>query len=227
MRKKIKRLSLLIVMLSSSAIAQNSIYIEQIGDTSEITVTQTGNQNRIGSEQNRFELGGNSQTINILQNGQSNVMEGQITNAANYNFNAIIDGDSNLVTMNAGAVASVAGTTQNLTVTGSSNDITFNQGTTNSTTNGLLNYNILGDLNTLTTNIETDDVINTVNVEGNDNQITTTQTGYAGKNIDMNLAGSTNIVNVNQTSTLNVDTLKLNSTGSGNTITVNQCNSGC
>ena len=227
MFKKIKGLSLLIVMLSSSAIAQNAIYIEQIGDTSSITVTQTGNQNRIGNEQARFELGGNSQTVDIVQNGQSNVMEGRITNAANYNFNAQIDGDSNQVTMNAGSVASVAGTTQNLTVTGSSNDITFNQGTTNSTTNGLLNYTILGDLNTMTTNIEADDVINTVNVDGNSNQVTTTQTGYAGKNIDMNLTGSTNVVNVNQTSTLNVDTLKLNSTGSGNTITVNQCNSGC
>jgi len=227
MLKRIKSLSLLMVMLSSTAIAQNAIYIEQVGDTSAINVTQTGNQNRVGSEQNRFELGGNSQIVNITQTGQGNVLEGNITNAANYNFNADITGDTNLVTMNAGDVASVAGTTQNLTITGSTNEVTFNQGTTNSSTNGLLNYTIQGDLNTLTTNIETDDVINTVNVVGDSNQITTTQNGYAGKNIDMNVTGSTNVINVNQTSTLNVDTLKLNTTGSGSTININQCNSGC
>ena len=227
MFKKIKSLSLLIVMLSSTAIAQNAIYIEQVGDSSAINVTQTGNQNKIGSEQNRFELEGNAQNVNITQTGQGNVLEGRITNASNYNFNADITGDTNQVTMNAGGIASVSGTTQNLTITGSTNDVTFNQGATNSATNGLLNYTIAGDLNTLVTNIETDDVINTVNVDGDGNQITTTQNGMAGKNIDMNVIGSTNVINVNQTSTLNVDTLKINTTGSGSTININQCNGVC
>jgi hypothetical protein len=225
MFKKIKGLSLLMVMVSSTAIANpNAIYIEQVGETSTITVTQTGQNNTIGSENDRFVLGGNAQDIIIVQSGSNNVLSGRITNAAGVNYNVNVTGNSNENIFNTGSIASVAGTTQNMTITGDNNFTTFNQGDVSSSTNALLNYVFTGDFNTLTTNINTDDVINTVNVTGDQNTITTTQNGYAGKNIEMNVIGSLNTINIDQKSTTNVDTLKLDTTGTGSTINITQCN---
>jgi len=227
MLKKIKMLSLLMVMISSTAIANpNAIYIEQVGETSKITVTQTGQDNKIGSENNRFNLEGNSQDITITQTGSNNILTGRITNASGVNYNLNITGNSNENIFNTGSSASVAGTTQNMTITGDNNKTTFNHGDYSSATNALLNYVISGDYNTLLANINTDDVTNTINVTGDQNTITTTQTGYAGKNIDMNVLGSLNTINIDQKSTLNVDTIKLNTTATGGIINITQCNSG-
>ena len=225
MLKKIKGLSLLMVMISSAAIANpNAIFIEQVGETSTITVTQTGQNNRVGSENDRFTLGGNSQDITITQTGSNNILSGRITNAASVEYDVNVTGNSNENIFNTGSSASVAGTVQNMTITGDNNLTTFNQGDISSATNATLNYTFTGDYNTLTTNINTDDVVNTVNVTGDQNTITSTQNGYAGKNIDMNVIGSLNTINIDQKSTTNVDTLKLNTTGSGSTINVTQCN---
>ena len=68
--------------------------------------------------------------------------------------------------------------------------------------------------------------MNTKTIVGSENVITTVQNGTAGKNIEMLLTGSTNTVTVNQQSTTNVDTLKIDSKSSGRTITINQCNAG-
>jgi hypothetical protein len=61
----------IMAMLSSSlALAQsttNSIFIEQVGDNSNITIVQKGQNNKIGSEQNRVILNGQGQTINTTQ----------------------------------------------------------------------------------------------------------------------------------------------------------------
>jgi hypothetical protein len=225
MFKKIKGLSLLMVMVSSVAIANpNAIFIEQVGETSTITVTQTGQNNTVGSENDRFTLGGNSQDITITQTGSNNTLTGRITNAANVDYDVNVTGNSNENVFNTGSIASVAGTVQNMTITGDNNFTTFNQGDVSSATNATLNYTFAGDFNTLTANINTDDVVNTVNVTGDQNTITSTQNGYAGKNIDMNVIGSLNTINIDQKSTTNVDTLKLNTTGSGSTINITQCN---
>lgn len=227
MLKKIKGLSLLMVMISSTAIANpNAIYIEQVGETSTITVTQTGQNNTIGSENDRFVLGGSAQDITITQTGSNNILTGRITNASGVNYNLNITGNSNENIFNTGSTASVAGTTQNMTVTGDNNQTAFNHGDYSSATNALLNYTISGDYNTLLANINADDVINTVHVTGDQNTITTTQTGYAGKNIDMNVIGSLNTINIDQKSILNVDTIKLNTTGTGGIINITQCNGG-
>ena len=225
MLKKIKGLSLLMVMISSTAIANpNAIYIEQVGEASTITVTQTGQNNTIGSENDRFILGGNAQDMIIVQSGSNNIINGRITNAAGVKYNVNITGNSNENIFNTGSIASVAGTEQTMSITGDNNFTTFNQGDISSSTNAKLTYAFTGDYNTLTTNINTDDVFNLVNVTGDQNTITTTQNGYAGKKIEMNVIGSLNTINIDQKSTTNVDTLKLDTTGTGSTINITQCN---
>jgi hypothetical protein len=217
------------LLASSVALAQsttNSIFIEQVGDGSVITITQKGQGNKIGTEQNRVVLEGNNQTITTTQEGNNNSIQGSIVQADNVEMDVTVTGDSNEITYDQGDAASVAGSTQTLAVTGDSNTLTFNQGTAASATNATQTITITGDTNTLTSTINADDVVNTKTIAGDDNTITTVQNGTAGKNIEMLLTGNTNTVVVNQQSTTNVDTLKINSTSNGSTITINQCNAG-
>ena len=221
--------SMMALMASTVAMAQsttNSIYIDQVGDGSTISITQKGQSNKVGTEQNRVVLEGNNQVITATQEGNNNSIQGSIVQADNINIDAAITGDNNTLTYDQGEAASVAGSTKTLTVTGDSNNLTFNQGTIASATGAIQTIAITGDTNTLTSTINADDVVNTKTVIGDGNNITTVQDGTAGKNIQMVLTGSTNTVAVNQKSTTNVDTLSINSTSSGSTITINQCNAG-
>ena len=227
---KIKSMMFIMAMLSSSlAFAQsttNSIFIEQVGDNSTITIVQKGQNNRIGSEQNRLMLDGNGQIINTTQEGNNNLIQGSIVQADNVSTDTTVTGDSNTITYDRGDAASVAASTETVVVTGSSNTLTFNQGTAASATGATQTIAITGDTNTLTSTINADDVVNTKTIAGDGNTITTVQDGTAGKNIEMLLTGNTNTVEIKQSSTNNVDTLKINSTSSGSTITINQCNAG-
>jgi hypothetical protein len=227
---KFKSMMFILAMLSSSlAFAQsttNSIFIEQVGDNSTITIVQKGQNNRIGSEQNRLMLDGNGQIINTTQEGNNNLIQGSIIQADNVSTDTTVTGDSNTITYDRGDAASVSSSSETVVVTGSSNTLAFNQGTASSATGATQTIEITGDTNTLTSTINADDVVNTKTIAGDGNTITTVQNGTAGKNIEMILTGNTNTVTVNQQSTTNVDTLKINSTGSNGTITVNQCNAG-
>ena len=217
------------LLASSGVRAQsttNSIYIEQVGDGSIIDLTQKGQGNKIGTEQNRIMLEGNNQTVTVTQEGNNNSIQGAIVQADNINTDVTITGDSNTLTYDQGDSASVATSTQTLTVTGDSNELTFNQGTAASATGATQTIEITGDTNTLTSTINADDVVNTKTIAGDNNTITTLQEGTAGKNIEMLLTGNTNTVEIKQSSTTNVDTLKINSTSNGSTITINQCNAG-
>jgi hypothetical protein len=216
-------------LASTAVMAQsttNSIFIDQVGDSSVITVTQKGQGNTIGTEQNRVVLQGNSQTITTTQEGNNNSIQGSIVQADNVDMNVTVTGDSNELIYDQGDAASVAGSTKTLEVTGDSNNLTFNQGTAASATNATQTITVTGDTNTLTSTINADDVVNTKTIAGDGNTITTVQNGTAGKNIEMLLTGNTNTVAINQQSTTNVDTLKINSTSNGSTITINQCNAG-
>ena len=230
MTNAIKALFVMLLMATSlSAYAQsttNSIYIDQVGGSSTINLTQKGQNNKVGTEQNRFQIGGDSQTINMTQTGNGNSTNGQVVDADNINYGVTVTGDSNTLTMNHGDSGSVAGSTLTLGVTGNSNDVTLTQGSTSSSTGADQIVDITGDQNTYTSTINADDVKNRMTITGDSNTHTMTQNGFAGKEVTSTVTGNNNNITVNQTSTLNVDKIDITHTGSGNTITINQCNAG-
>jgi hypothetical protein len=231
--KKLIKTSLLVMALmtptlSSGQSTTNSIYIEQVGDASTITITQEGQGNEIGNRQTDVPMviEGDGQVVDINMSGNSNKINGDIKQADGSSTTVAVTGDNNDLTFDVGNSGSTAGSTTQLTINGSTNDYTLNQGKLSSATNFNQTFALTGDLNSVTQNVETDDVTNAFTVAGDSNIITTTQNGLAGKNIDMLLTGSRNNVTVNQTSTLNVDSIKIDSTSSDSTITINQCNAG-
>lgn len=230
MKNAIRALFVMLLGAPLSSYAQsttNSIYIDQVGDSSNITITQKGQNNRIGTEQNRFLIGGDSQTMTVTQEGNGNQINGQILQADNIDYGVTFTGDNNTMTVDQGDSASVAGSELVLGVTGDSNTLTLTQGNAASSTNADQTIDITGDLNTYTSTINADDVTNVVTIAGDSNTMTMTQTGFAGKNVTSTVTGNSNTITVNQTSAQNVDTLNITHTGNNNTIAIDQCNSGC
>lgn len=205
----------------------NSIYIDQVGDSSNITITQRGQTNSVGNENERFQIQGNAQTITMTQDGNQNSIQGLIKQADNSNYQVTLTGDQNTVNFDHGTAASTSGSNFTLGATGSMNEFNLNQGTLASATGVTQTIEVTGDSNKYTSTINADDVTHVSTVTGDSNEITVLQNGYAGKHLDMNLTGNLNKITINQTSTLNVDSLSINSQSAGSTMLIQQCTSGC
>lgn len=230
--KRIKSYLLVMTLMTSTSLygqsTTNSIYIQQVGDGSNITITQEGQGNQIGNRDTQIpvNLQGDGQTITVTMTGNQNKINGDIKQSDGSSTTVSLTGDNNNIVYDVGNSADTGGSTSVLTVEGSSNDLTFNQSRVSSATNLNQTYTIQGDLNTLVHNVEANDVTNTVTIQGDSNEMNILQNGHSGKNIEMTLVGSQNGITINQKSTLNVDSIKLNSTSSGSTILINQCNAG-
>ena len=232
-----KKLTFLVISLMTSASANaqttpttNSIYIDQVGDGSTISLTQEGESNTIGVSEaadDRFVLAGNEQTVTVKQDGNSNIIKGSVEQANGVVYNTTVTGDNNTLEYDQGKLGSIEGSVQTLTITGVSNDLTFNQGTASSATGANQTITITGDTNTLTSTINTDDVVNTKTIAGSGNVITTEQIGSAGKNIEMVLTGSENIVTVKQegqgSDSINIKLGTPTTPNVGSTLIINQC----
>lgn len=221
-------LSVSILFLTTVAYAQNQVYIDQVGNGSQIDVNQQGDGNTLGNSTNKTVLYGDTQQITIQQIGAGNTSNINIQGAgARLTSNVI--GDNNIVDVACGATggagaactdsiisASVTGSGNNFNVTGGakstfgvtaiggSNTVTINSNTTN--------------MNGATASIQT--------LGGDGNHITLSQSGPGGINgfnTTVNLTGSSNTVGITQSGTVD-STVNLLSNGTNNLITIRSGN---
>jgi hypothetical protein len=197
--------------------ANNSIYMDQIGDGTVIGVTQSGSGNSLGTPASRSSFSGTNNTVTVDQIGNQN---NQLINMTGDGFTLLstITGNSNQVD-----ISCISCTASNFTstVTGSGNLVTI--------TNENLNITALtieSDNNTvnLTNNSSSVAGVNNVlNISGgNGNQLNLDQTGVAGilgHKVDLSVVGALNNIIIGQGGS--VDS-KINSTitGSSNTVTI-------
>ena len=221
-------------MLFASTVfaADNSVYIDQTGDNSVITMIQDGSTNRIRGIQGTgtgnttpSKITGNNVTLTVEQIGSGNILNLGVVTA----------------TASGGVDTSVV-----YKVTGNNADGTINmnndgQGTANSNTINIdqtgdfsvANINMLGSNNILNmftsggSNNQVDAIINadqvTVDITktGGGNTTTLNLTGYKGT-VDLTVLGASNATNITQSgggATGHVATLNINGSGNNTTIT--------
>ena len=205
------------VMIQYAYAAGNKIYIDQIGDGSNITLKQTGSDNNIGSTSNRSSFNGDNNTITVTQIGNQN---NQLINVVGdgVTLNSTITGNTNRVDIDCTTCTASSITS---TVTGSSNLVTITNDGLNNTA-----LTIDSDNNTVTLTNNSSNVAgvnNVINISGgNGNQVTLDQTGVAGINghkVDLAVTGALNNVQIGQGGS--VDSI-VNSTisGSSNTLII-------
>ncbi len=226
--KKILSLILLFAVTSVYA-GNNDIYITQSGTGLTMNIDQIGDTNKVGTSQTRATFTGTSMTVDIDQVGDSNTMAASVAQGNSTSFTASTTGDSNTTTLALGASGDVANTDFDYAATGDSNTVTFTQGAAATATAGNQDIVIAGNSNDLNATCEVVGCINNWDIDGDSNDIDTTQTGNSDHSITAEIDGSTNNIDIDQTnSTGSVsDVVVITSTTSNATIDIDQCTSGC
>jgi hypothetical protein len=225
-----KILSLILLFAVTSVYAgNNDIYITQSGTGLTMNIDQIGDTNKVGTSQTRATFTGTSMTVDIDQVGDSNTMAASVAQGNSTSFTASTTGDSNTTTLALGASGDVANTDFDYAATGDSNTVTFTQGAAATATAGNQDIVIAGNSNDLNATCEVVGCINNWDIDGDSNDIDTTQTGNSDHSITAEIDGSTNNIDIDQTnSTGSVsDVVVITSTTSNATIDIDQCTSGC
>ena len=217
-----KKLLLLILLSGPLMAADNEIFLDQSSGASEsnIDLEQLGSGNIIGAagstagDVSAFVFSGTAATLDINQIGDSNKWLGKIIGDSYTGFYEF-DGNSNSFTTSVDPTNTYGADSSNVNVdvTGSSNTFTLNQATTALASTLDLDWIIDGTSNTITSTINVDSATNYVNIDGNDNSLTYTGSGYAGGYFYLDHDGSNRTFNITQSSTLDNDWLKILSSG--------------
>jgi hypothetical protein len=211
--------------------ANNSIYITQSGGSSALTMNldQIGNSNVIGTSNARVSLTGTGMTVDVDQIGDSNVIAATIAQGNSSSFTLRSTGDSNTQTLTAGGTGDIQGSDFDFAATGDSNVLTYTQGAAATATSGNTDIVIAGTSNNLNLVSEVVGATNNWDVDGDSNDIDTTQTGNANHSITADITGNTNNIDIDQTnsggSTSGI--VDLVAISSGGLIDIDQCTSGC
>ena len=202
--------------------ADNEIFIDQSSgaSNSNIDLEQLGSGNIIGGadaaagSMTDLNLVGTGLTLDINQIGDTNKFLGDIVSDSYTGFFEF-DGNSNTFNMNTDKTATYGADSSNVNVdvTGNSNTFTLNQATSALASTLDLDWIINGSSNTITSSINVDAATNYVNIDGSDNALTHTATGYAGNYFYLDHDGSNRTFNITQSSTLDNDWLKILSSG--------------
>ena len=198
LRKKLSVLLAATVMLSLGVTA-NEVYIEQVGDSSTIAITQEGTGNKVGDSGvgNEAFIGGGSNAVTIDQIGSNNTLAMTVNGAA---AGVIVD------------------------ITGSGNESTINCGTTQSAgcSSSTIKQVIAGDDNVVTQNLGTGaNHSSEINITGDTNTVTHTSTNSGASTVAITATGDSNTIGVTQ-SGLTAKTVSVNSTGNSNNISIVQ-----
>ena len=211
--------------------ANNSIYITQSGGSSALTmnIDQIGDSNVVGTTGTRASLTGTTMTVDIDQVGDSNVIAATVAQGNTTSFTLTSTGDSNTQTLAVGATGDAAGSDFDFAATGDSNALTFTQGAAATATSGNTDIVIAGTSNDLNITSEVVGATNNWDVDGDSNDIDTTQTGNANHSITADITGNTNNIDIDQTNSTGSVSAIVDIIGitTGGTIDIDQCSSGC
>ncbi len=213
--------------------ADNEIYIDQSGTTANIDLEQLGNSNIIGGLNSvagtltALDLDGINLTLDINQIGNTNKFLGDILGDNITGFFEF-DGDSNTFTIQGDPTDTygIDSSDLDVDVTGSSNTFTLDFGTSALAGTLDLDWIINGDSNTFDFDINYDGATNYVDVDGDDNTVNFTGSGYAGGYFYLDQTGDNRTFNIQQLSTQDNDWLKILSNGNNGTVCVIQNDQG-
>lgn len=179
----------LIMLLSASIVSANEIYIEQVGDTLDLDITQDGENNKVGTASQDVVLGSASlnsdtMTFDITQTGDNNAITAQILGAT-YTGTWVFTGDNNQVDLlcDSSEAGNCASVTLNITATGDDQDYTINVGESASADNMIANFTVTDDGTVITADVDGESAAITVTVNKNSSLVNTDNV------IDIDIAG--------------------------------------
>jgi hypothetical protein len=212
--------------------ANNDIYLTQAGGGSTaltLSIDQIGSSNVVGTSSARVSLSGTSITADVDQIGDSNIIAMTAAQANSASFTLKSTGDSNTQTLALGATGDVQNTDFDFEATGDSNVLVYTQGNTATATAANADFSVTGTSNNINVACNVVGCVNDWTVDGDSNDIDTTQVNNADHSIKANITGNGNNIDVDQSSTGGsvkniLDIVAITTNG---VIDVDQCTSGC
>jgi hypothetical protein len=175
----------------------NEVYIEQVGNSSTVTITQDGADNRVGTSLNPAYIGSGSNTVTIDQIGSNNTLD-MVVNGAGTDVTVSTTGSTNTQEINCGTAQSAgcSGSIIRQTIVGDNNTVTQNLG---AGANHESKISITGDTNTVThTSTATGTTLADITVTGDTNTVSVTQSGMLNKSVVVNSTGNLNNISITQ-----------------------------
>ena len=224
---------LILFAVSGFLLADNEVYVDQVGATFNLDIEQLGSSNIIGGADavaggmTALDLDGATMTLDINQIGDSNKFLGDITSDTFTGFFEF-DGDSNVFDIQVDPTNTYGADSGNFNVdvTGGSNTFELNVATADLASTLDLDWIVQGDSNDFTFNIDYDLATNYVDVDGDSNTINFDADGYSSGYFYLDHTGNSRTFNIEQQSTLASDWLQINSNGNNGTICVKQNDGG-
>lgn len=208
------RLFFVVLMLLTAGYASaNEIYIQQVGDTLNLDITQDGTDNKIGTSSQDVILGAtgtasDTMTFAITQTGNSNAITAQILGNT-YTGTWTFTGNSNTVDLlcDSGGAGNCDTVIMNIAATGNSNAFTIKVGESADSDGLTANFTVTDDGAVIATDVNGKAANLTVTVNKNSSSISTVNT------LDLDMAGDGDILGHTQI---------LSVKGRGNNVTINQ-----
>lgn len=178
----------LATLLSSVATVTygNDLFVNQVGDNLNLTITQNGDGNTIGSAATALTLDGNNMTFAITQQGDNNAISAVI-NGNTYTGEWEFIGNNNTVDLTCDSTAQTQCEVVTVDIVTAGNDNTYNVyiGENKIADNLLISFDVSGDDNQITANLDATDADVTIIIDN---------AGGTGNifNIDQDDAGSVN-----------------------------------
>jgi len=231
---------LISLLFSLSVLADNEIYVDQSGSNASIDLEQLGSSNLIGGTSavsgtmTALDLDGASMTLDINQIGSSNIFRSDAIDGGNFTGFFEFEGDSNVwdLLLNSTGLITADYVDLNIDVTGSSNEADIKLAEDADTSYLNLDWIITGDSNIFDFDIDYENAVNYMVVNGSSNTINFTASGYSGNTasdsgyFNLDLDGSSNTLNIIQSSTLARDWLSIITNTSNSNICVVQSDGG-
>lgn len=201
------------MLLTAGYASANEIYIQQVGDTLDLDITQDGGDNKIGTSSQDVILGSagtasDSMTFAITQTGNSNAITAQILGNT-YTGTWTFTGNSNTVDLlcDSSGAGNCDTVTLNIATTGNSNAFTVNVGESADSDGLTANFTVTDDGAVIATDVNGKAANLTVTVNKNSSVVSTVNT------LDLDMAGDGDILGHTQI---------LSVKGRGNSVTINQ-----
>jgi len=231
---------LISLLFSLSVLADNEIYVDQSGSNASIDLEQLGSSNLIGGTSavsgtmTVLDLDGASMTLDINQIGSSNIFRSDAIDGGNFTGFFEFEGDSNVwdLLLNSTGLITADYVDLNIDVTGSSNEADIKLAEDADTSYLNLDWIITGDSNIFDFDIDYENAVNYMDVNGSSNTINFTASGYSGTTasdsgyFNLDLDGSSNTFDIIQSSTLARDWLSIIANTSNSNICVVQSDGG-
>jgi hypothetical protein len=194
---KSKVIAFIMAMLGICNVYANDVYIEQVGSSSTVTITQEGTGNEVGNSTSDVYIGSGSNIVTISQVGDNNLLA-MVVNGSSADVTVNTTGSGNQQTIDCGTRSSAgcSGSTISQIVDGDDNIITQDLG---SGANHTSNINVTGSTNTIThTSTATGTTTMNATISGDLNTVGVTQSGMTTQNVTINSTGNSNTITVNQ-----------------------------